>query len=58
LIAKEAGARRQRDGSDLNVRAGGLRHLQAAQREQGDHCVFGCHPEPGGDQDRAELVAV
>jgi len=42
----------------LDVGAGGLRYPQPVQREQGDQRVLGGRPEPGGDQERAELVAV
>jgi hypothetical protein len=41
-----------------DVRAGGLRHPQPVEREQGDQRVLGGRSEPGGDQERAELVAV
>jgi hypothetical protein len=34
------------------------RYSQAVQREQGDQRVPGRCPEPGGDQQGAELVAV
>ena len=36
----------------------GLRHAQPVEREQGDQRVLGGRAEPGGDQERAELVAV
>jgi hypothetical protein len=42
----------------LDVRARGLRDPQPVQREQGDQRVLGGRAEPGGDQERAELVAV
>jgi hypothetical protein len=42
----------------LDVRAGGLRHAQPVEREQGDQRMLGSRAEPGGDQERAELVAV
>jgi hypothetical protein len=42
----------------LDVRAGRLRHPQPVEREQGDQRVLGGRAEPGGDQERAELVAV
>ena len=42
----------------INVRAGGLRHAQPVEGEQGDQRVLGCRPEPGCDQQRAYLVAV
>jgi hypothetical protein len=42
----------------LDVSAGRLRNPQAVQREQGDKSVLGRRAEPGGDQQRAELVAV
>jgi hypothetical protein len=42
----------------LDVRAGRLGHAQAVEREQGDQRVLGGRAEPGGDQERAELVAV
>jgi hypothetical protein len=42
----------------LDVRPGRLRHPQPVQRQQRDQRVLGGRPEPGGDQQRAELVAV
>ena len=42
----------------LDVGAGGLRDPQPVQGEQGDQRVLGGRAEPGGDQQRAELVAV
>jgi hypothetical protein len=42
----------------LDVGAGGLGHAQPVEGEQGDQRVLGGRPEPGGDQERAELVAV
>jgi hypothetical protein len=42
----------------LDVGAGGFRYPQPVEREQGDESVLGGRPEPGGDQKRAELVAV
>src|SRR5271168_2272514 len=42
----------------LDVRAGGLRHPQAVEREQRDERVLGGRAEPGGNQEGAELVAV
>src|SRR5260370_14476379 len=42
----------------LDVGAGGLRDPQPVQREQGDQCMLGRWAEPGGYQERAELVAV
>ena len=42
----------------LDVGAGGLRDPQPVQREQRDQRVLGRRAEPGGDQQRAELVAV
>jgi hypothetical protein len=42
----------------LDVGAGGLGHPQPVQREQGDQRMLGRRPEPGSDQQRAELVAV
>jgi hypothetical protein len=42
----------------LDVRASGLRYPQPVQGEQGDQGVLGGRAKPGGDQDRAELVAV
>ena len=42
----------------LDVRAGGLRYPQPVEREEGDQCVLAGRAEPGGDQERAELVAV
>jgi hypothetical protein len=42
----------------LDVGAGRFRDPQPVQCEQGDQGVLGGRAEPGGDQDRAELVAV
>jgi hypothetical protein len=42
----------------LDVRSGGLRDAQPVEREQGDQRVLGGRAEPGGDQERAEFVAV
>jgi hypothetical protein len=42
----------------LDVRAGGLGDPQPVQREQGDQRMLGRRAEPGGDQERAELVTV
>src|SRR5260370_41942838 len=42
----------------LDVRAGGLRYPQPVQREQGDQACSAGGPSSGGDQERAELVAV
>jgi hypothetical protein len=42
----------------LDVRAGRLRHPQPVEREQRDQRVLGGRPEPGGDKECAELVAV
>ena len=42
----------------LDVGAGGLGDPQPVQREQGDQRMLRRRAEPGGDQERAELVAV
>jgi hypothetical protein len=42
----------------LDVSAGGLRHAQAVQGEQGDQRVLGRRAEAGRDQQGAQLVAV
>jgi hypothetical protein len=42
----------------LDVRAHGLRDPQPVQRAQRDQRMLGRRPEPGGDQQGAELVAV
>jgi hypothetical protein len=42
----------------LDVRAGRLRHPQPVEGDQRDQRVLGGRAEPGGDQDRAEIVAV
>jgi hypothetical protein len=42
----------------LDVRAGSLRDPQPVQREQGNQGMLACSPEPGGDQQGTELVAV
>ena len=43
---------------ELDAGAGSLRNRQPVQGEQGDQRVLGWRPEPGGDQERAEFVAV
>jgi hypothetical protein len=42
----------------LDVRADSLGDPQPVQRQQGDQGMLACSPEPGGDQQRAELVPV
>jgi len=42
----------------LDVGAGSLRDPQPIQGEQGYESVLSRRAEPGGNQDRAELVAV
>jgi hypothetical protein len=42
----------------LDVRAGGFRDPQPVQREQRDQRAFCRRAETGGDEQRAELVAV
>ena len=42
----------------LDVGAGGLRDPQPVQCEQGDQRMLGRRAEPGGHEQRAELVAV
>jgi hypothetical protein len=42
----------------LDVGAGGLGHPQPVQCEQRDQRMLGRRPEPGGDQQRAELITV
>jgi len=42
----------------LDVGAGGFRHAQPIEGEQGEQRVLGGRAEAGGDQERAELVAV
>jgi len=42
----------------LDAGTGGLRYPQPVQGEQGDQRAPGGWPEPGGDQQRAELVAI
>jgi len=42
----------------LDVRADSLGDPQPVQREQGDQGMLAGNPEPGGDQQGAELVAV
>jgi hypothetical protein len=37
------------DTNGLDIGAGGLRHPQPVQRQQGDQGVLGGRPEPGGD---------
>ena len=41
----------------LDVRAGGLRDPKPVQRQQGDQGVLARSPEPGGNQQRAGLIA-
>ena len=42
----------------LDISTGRLRHPQPIQRKQADQRVLGGRPKTGGDQERAELVAV
>jgi hypothetical protein len=42
----------------LDVRAGGLRYPQPVERKQRDQRVLSGRPEPGSDEEGAELVAV
>jgi hypothetical protein len=42
----------------LDVGAGGLRDPQPVQGQQGDQGMLSWSPEPGGDQQGTELVAV
>jgi len=42
----------------LDIRAGGLGHPQAVERQQRDQRVLGRRAEPGSDQESAEFVAV
>jgi hypothetical protein len=42
----------------LDVRAGRLGYPQPVEGEQGDKRVLGGRPEPGGDREGAELVAI
>jgi hypothetical protein len=42
----------------LDVGTGGLGDVQPVEGEQGDEGVLGGRSEPGGDEERAELVAV
>ncbi len=42
----------------LDVGAGGLRHPQPVQREQGNQRMLKRRAEPGGDKQGAQLVAV
>jgi hypothetical protein len=67
-------ARGERSGDDLAALAGddqgpvaaleaqvldvGARDSEPVEREPGDRGVLGGRPEPGGDQERADLVAV
>jgi hypothetical protein len=41
----------------LDIGAGSFGDPQPVQREQGDQRMLGRRAEPGGDQQRAELVA-
>jgi hypothetical protein len=42
----------------LDVGAGGFGDPQPVQGQQGDQGMLACSPEPGGDQQGAEFVAV
>jgi len=42
----------------LDIGAGGLRHPQPVEGEQGYQCVLGGRAGPGGDQEGAQLLAV
>jgi hypothetical protein len=42
----------------LDIGAGGLRDAQPVEGEQGDQRMLAGRPEPGGDQQSAEFVAV
>jgi hypothetical protein len=46
------------DTQRLDVGAGGFGHAQPVERQQRDQRVLGRRAEPGGDQQRAELVTV
>ena len=46
------------DAQVLDVGACGFGDLQPVEGQQGDQCVLGGRAEPGGDQQRAEFVAV
>jgi hypothetical protein len=46
------------DAQGLDVGAGGLGDPQPVEGEQGDQRVLSRCAEPGGDKQRAELVAV
>jgi hypothetical protein len=46
------------DAEVLDVRAGGLRYPQPVEGQQRDQRMLDRRAEPGGDQQRAELVAV
>jgi hypothetical protein len=41
-----------------NIGANGLGHPQPIERQQGDQRMLGGRPDPGGDQQRARLVAI
>jgi hypothetical protein len=46
------------DAQRLDVGAGGFRYAQPVEGQQRDQCVLGRLAETGGDQQRAEFVAV
>jgi hypothetical protein len=47
----------QLDAEGLDLRADRLRHPQSVQRQQRDQGVLSGRAEPGGDEERADLVA-
>ena len=46
------------DAERLDAGFRSFRHAQPIEGQQGDQCMLRRRPEPGGDQQRAELVAV
>jgi hypothetical protein len=58
LAGDDQGAATAFQAQVLDVRTGGLRYPQAVEGKQGDERVLEDRAEAGGDQERAELVAV
>jgi hypothetical protein len=58
LAGDHQGAVPALDAQRLDVAAGGFRHAQPIEGQQRDERMLGGRAEPGGDQERPELVAV
>jgi hypothetical protein len=46
------------DAQVLDAGAGGFRHAQPVERQQGDQRVLARRTEPGGNKQRPEFIAV